>query len=362
VRGIGTPPVEHRLPNDPVSTKAGQLQHFAIAAAVTSPEIDFRHTVNMAKVGLLYADRVTLYSIDAALYRSVESEGEIHSIEQLDKNRNLWEKMVPDPSARRILANTVAQYKYIRKKTRPSPSEREFVRQMNDLLPSGAFREAANESLLKPGGPELKRVMDSGLVEVHEFRSKLTLSDFFDPARQNTAIDDMVVEFVESTIAAVGNGMIYPLLDDLSAMAVAENLSVAATLISDHNRWRGQHAALAGTLIERLPLFEEATVDEILDIRRALDPPLRQFRVGVAHFTDELKSASWDKDFHTEADRLFLCEIEPAILGLEEAIRQNNPLDKIAKRAVAAGAVAGSGLTLHTILSSLHTFPSPSPR
>jgi len=25
VRGIGTPPVEHRLPNDPVSTKAGQL-------------------------------------------------------------------------------------------------------------------------------------------------------------------------------------------------------------------------------------------------------------------------------------------------------------------------------------------------
>ncbi len=26
MRGIGTPPVEHRLPNDPVSTKAGQLQ------------------------------------------------------------------------------------------------------------------------------------------------------------------------------------------------------------------------------------------------------------------------------------------------------------------------------------------------
>jgi len=29
VRGIGTPPVEHRLPNDPVSTKAGQLHPVA---------------------------------------------------------------------------------------------------------------------------------------------------------------------------------------------------------------------------------------------------------------------------------------------------------------------------------------------
>lgn len=51
---------------------------------------------------------------------------------------------------------------------------------------------------------------------------------------------------------------------------------------------RGRHGGLAGDLLGRLPLFEAATIIEVLDVRRALEGNLRGVRSAVSGFSREI--------------------------------------------------------------------------
>ena len=66
-------------------------------------------------------------------------------------------------------------------------------------------------------------------------------------------------------------------------------------------------------LLRRLPLFEDAPVDEILSIRRELDGSLIRFRDAVARFSDGMRAAGWDPEFVDDAEDVFVREVEPAV-------------------------------------------------
>ena len=91
-------------------------------------------------------------------------------------------------------------------------------------------------------------------------------------------------------------------------------------------------------MLQRLPLFEEATVAEVLDIRRELEGPLRGFRLAVSDFSRQIRSAGWEPAFSEEADALFREKVQPEIEQIEEAVRENRPLDALARRVVRHGA------------------------
>jgi len=76
-------------------------------------------------------------------------------------------------------------------------------------------------------------------------------------------------------------------------------------MVSEAAAHRGRHGGPAGDLLRRLPTFEEATLAEILDVRRGLEGPLRGVRVVVAGFSREVCSAAWEPSLAEEAHAFF---------------------------------------------------------
>jgi hypothetical protein len=95
---------------------------------------------------------------------------------------------------------------------------------------------------------------------------------------------------------------------------------------------------VSGELLQRLPLFEEATVAEVLDIRRELEGPLRGFRLAVSDFSSQIRSAGWEPEFAEEADALFREKVQPEIERIEVAVRENRSLEEFARKVVRHGA------------------------
>jgi hypothetical protein len=105
---------------------------------------------------------------------------------------------------------------------------------------------------------------------------------------------------------------------------------------SDARLGQVKQSALATDVLRRLPLFEDASVSEILDIRRELQTPLIRFRRAIMDYAGKIKSASWDEDFSIEAEAVFRHDIEPSVLEIEDAIKTNPSLLSLATGKVAA--------------------------
>ena len=100
--------------------------------------------------------------------------------------------------------------------------------------------------------------------------------------------------------------------------------------VSESGVARVKHAGLASHLLRRLPLFEAAPVDEILDIRRELERPLVRFRGAAARFDDGMRAAGREaEEFVGDAEEVFVQEVEPAVSEIEEAVRDNRFLARL---------------------------------
>jgi len=74
----------------------------------------------------------------------------------------------------------------------------------------------------------------------------------------------------------------------------------------------------------QLPNFENTPVDEILDIRKELEKPLVRFRSTILKYSDEIKHIPDDRYIEEACNELYIKEIAPALLELEEAAKANS--------------------------------------
>jgi hypothetical protein len=152
---------------------------------------------------------------------------------------------------------------------------------------------------------QLVEAVDSGVAQLQEFH-------WDEP-------EVAVRKFVEQITTAVLSGDTYPLLD-------AGTGELLSKLIADPEA-RGsaagaaKHVHLAARLFERLPIFENATIAELLDIRRDLQKPLVRFRSAMLLAAGKISAAPWDKGFAREAETLILRDVEPSILELEQCVQ-----------------------------------------
>jgi hypothetical protein len=93
-----------------------------------------------------------------------------------------------------------------------------------------------------------------------------------------------------------------------------------------------QISGIAADVLSRLPLLEEASASELIQIRLDLDRPLRRFRGAVAAWSSELTSTQWDPEFGSEAEVLFRERVDPLIAELEEEIAANTLATRIRRR------------------------------
>jgi hypothetical protein len=120
---------------------------------------------------------------------------------------------------------------------------------------------------------------------------------------------------------------------------------------------RGKQTELARYLLERLPLFEKASVAEILGIRKELDKPLARFRGAIINFSEDIKSTPWGRDFPPEADKIYLRDVKPALLDMEEAIQSNKFLTTLIKKLAEKPATLPTGSLFSIAISQFSSLP-----
>ena len=86
---------------------------------------------------------------------------------------------------------------------------------------------------------------------------------------------------------------------------------------------------MTDNFIQRLPCFDSAPVDELIDIKSELSSPLARFRSKMLTYSSEIQSLPWDNDFESECNLLYDKEVVPALLEIEEATKENTFLKNL---------------------------------
>src|SRR6266540_3766694 len=94
---------------------------------------------------------------------------------------------------------------------------------------------------------------------------------------------------------------------DLVRSLVAEGHVLPHQLTIKH----AGEAAVGSGLVARLPALPEAPVDELLDLRQDLGPPLTRYRAAVSRLADKLAFRAFDSEFAAEIDDLWTRDVAP---------------------------------------------------
>jgi hypothetical protein len=323
--------------------------HITIGAAPQPVEL-LAHDLRLVKAALLYADGVKLCSPASSLVLSVLAIGELTPKQQLDFLETVAPLLVRKKQDADNLLAGLSRYRSLGQKKRLNRHELVFRLGFEAHLKRQwvEIREIAYKTAEDAGAEGIIRALASGVLELHTFST---------PTHAEDMSDRMVSEFVEVVTKAMSDGTTYPLFDDGTGGLVSAGIREGKLAVSDAHVARARHIGLAAHLLERLPLFDLATIQEILDIRRELDRPLVRFRRAMIQFSEKIKTASWDKDFPMEAEQVFYREVEPAVLDIEDAIRSNSYLATLVRKIADKPLLVPGGSALALVVSQLSFLP-----
>jgi hypothetical protein len=318
--------------------------HVTIGVA-PPPSLSIEQELRLVKAALLYADHVELCSPAASMILSVAAL-QRYTMEQKIRLMEQVAEVINPQQAPDILA-ALATYKGMRKR-KDLPKPLLLIRSQFDAFFARNWSDIASVSariVTESGADGVSQAISSGFLELYTFDSL-----------KNP--DGMVEEFVKKLGETIEDSTTFPLFDDQAGGIVRAALQEGAMEVSNVIANRGKHVALAADLFARLPLFDQATVKDILDIRRELDGPLIRFRKAMASFSDSIKAAQWDVDFPVEAEALFYREVEPAVTEIEEAIKSNRFLKELANRVLDKPITLPATSALGIGLGQLHLLPA----
>jgi len=338
--------------------------------------LSLEQELRLVRAALLYADRVKLYSLTASLLFMVLRQREFSPDQQLKLLETVVPYLVSEQDARGIQA-FLAEYKHgfpDRSRHQRRALQKQFPRFLAQKWKT--VEEAALKLAKQAKADSIERAVQSDLLELHTFegtdRDQVVLEfigDCIASATKSPLVKSrlpemqerdrkIITEFVEGVCGAVSDGSTYPLFDTQTSELVRESIQEGRLAVSESDIERGKHSGLAANLLERLPLFDQASVDEILDIRRELERPLVRFRAALIQFSEEIRSAPWDEDFPKEAEKVFYRDVGPAILDIEDEANSNKLLVSVLRRFADKSVVLPVGSIFSLAISQLSSLPS----
>jgi hypothetical protein len=333
--------------------------HFTIATGPglhpSIEQLSLENDLLLVKAGLLYADRVRLCSIGSALALDFVKLMGASPAQQLDFLDKYFAELAPtNPKAAATMREFIPLYRDLRQRrkgtlTKPQ-IQTKFEIQANLKRAWAEFEDGIGEFLRVAGADGLVEAVDTGLLDLHRFEAGGAeriggLEPENQDGRPKELFEDLFWEFLDLIGEAVADGATNPLFDQMSSDLLRTGVEAGVISPSENALARGRRTGLASDLLQRLPLFDRATVQDVLDIRRELEGPLVRFRKAVFDLSEEIRSAAWDEDFPSDADAAFRKAVEPAILDIEEAVQANSSLGTLATRLFRPGSVV-AGLTL----------------
>ena len=272
----------------------------------TPKELNINKEINLVKTAILYADKVLLISIIPMMLSSmlylIEQCGKERKIKQtienikLDKVRELLfagkeinESKLKLGGIQEYLRNNKINFRNI--------SKGGFNKSLRRLY--GASDSAFKEIVSETGIYKLDPLIESGFLDIYTFGKSRILEET------------------------------YPLLDENILDLVKAKINDEKLNISDVDLEKIKQIGFVFNIFQKLPNFENATFDEILDIRKTLGKPLIRFRSAIIEISDCIRYRPWDKGFYYDVEKLFNKKIEPALLEIDEECKSNRYLSKL---------------------------------
>lgn len=319
--------------------------------------------LRMTKAALLYADKVRLCSSTYSTWISVLAKKDM-TLEDLIQQTYKLDEMIPymyDTQAEiasALKANRLSRESF----QSPNPTVKDVMFYLDskslDAKQYEEFKTRFDTLDLDNIQQEFDRAVKAGLLEIHQFRE--TENNIAASHLRGTfvqSVEKLADEFNRVVTDAMTDGTTHPLFDDGTGSIVKLGIEVGVISPTATRVAQAKQTHLAANVLNRLPLFEEASMNEILDVRRELEGHLVRFRSAIMKYSDMIKNASWDSEFSAEAEEVFHREIEAAVLDIEETVKTNPSLLELATRKL-VGAPLLSTSVLSFIVAQLTSLPT----
>jgi hypothetical protein len=318
--------------------------HFTIGSisgsAAGTTHFDLSHEIALLKSALLYADDVELFSVGASVYTTfneIQAKNDIEIAKLLVQYPGSLEDYKVE------LLSQFAHSRVLRRSLKKSKPQ--VYAELKKVLKEGktSMMQLANESMTAYNAQGLNEALSSKRLTLHRFQHT-TVDGVLSAANQGNAynlraaVDDLVKEYSDKTLQTLSSKT-YPVFDPEISNVIAQLVHENLVLPTPTAVARGKHGGLASDLLMRLPSFESAPMDTVLDIRRELDSSLRNFRKAVASYSQDIATESWTPEFRSEAERIFEERVKDSVDEIEEEARSNNSIRALLKRASATTAV-----------------------
>jgi hypothetical protein len=295
--------------------------------------LDTSQELRLLKAAILYADQVKFCSYAATSFLSALNRPlGMSEDEKLAWFLSFYEQLGDEYLLKeiRILGEGYRTSKHNRRK-----NFGEYLRYRQAF--ENSYRKI-DKTIDKTKFAELMKAINSGIVEFKAFTSGYSAEDF-----------------MQEISAAIDSSTTYPLLDERTGSLLNTGIKGGKIKLLGTSINRAKQVGLSSELFSRLPLFDDASISEVIDIRKELDSPLKRFRAGVVGFSKEIESAPWNKEFTHEAEQIFIEYVEPTVLEIEDAYKSSKPLSDLLSRALThSGAATTSTLGILFSLASHH--------
>lgn len=290
-------------------------------------KIDIEHELGLLKAALLYADKVKLCSLGTSLIVPLAQIKDLTKNEKIEVAGMMFQAFAEssEDESIRQMSSTIPMLVEMQKRRKVKGEIKQRV--TPDVYLAIHKLDKAFQQFI--GG--MDSAVDSGInnitggIRLNELETALK-SDLIELESIDSNSDHVVEDFFNIVTNAINSDQTYPLFDSPTSNFVSLAIKEGRIEVPDISVARSRGVGLSADLLSRLPLFDVASVDEIIDIRQELGEPLVRFRSAMIEFSDEIKSSAWDKDFPLECESIFLKRVEPAILDIEEAVKANRRL------------------------------------
>lgn len=298
---------------------------FTIAVQPELTSID--KELQYIKSALLYADRIILISPMAYMYTQLCTGGAAFDEKRIVK---LLKFILPicqeqDPETYRDGMDVIEQLsKFLYSKQYKAFPMRQKIGFQNEIK---RFMQKIDETFLELMGKsqiaELNQLLGSGKLILQKFEHNLA------------DVDGCASEYFKYLMKSVKTSM--PLFDEVSNDLMRAAVQSKIISLSESEKRKITHAGVSDNLLQRLPSFDVASVDEIMDIRKELNYALVRFRSKVIAYSENIQSLPWDDDFEFECSTLYNREIAPAVLEIDELTKENSFMKNLFGKMAADG-------------------------
>lgn len=319
-----------------------------IVGTYPTMDLNLKSELNLIKTGILYGDKVVFHNFKYDMFDKIYSLLNAPKEKRFDVMENVLPVFKDTAGIKDFLDILKITRERFEKKHLSNDeyiSKTKLYKQLDSLWP-----EVQNNIASMFPDTEIKEIylaIKSNLVEIESYDSN----------EEGKILSKL---FVKNLTSSLSESNSYPLFDfdtsDLIKYVIEEN----KVKVSNSNLMRGNELKFISKLFEKLPLFEEASIDEIIDIKKELQKPLIRFRSGIKEISSRVKDVFWNKEFSSDIHELIIKEIEPSILEIEELLNENSYLKTLVKRALKSQLFAGvsTAAAIGVIISGLSTLPS----